>query len=112
MDSILLTIKKMLGIEAEFDGFDIDIITALNTAFMSLNQLGVGPATTFVLTGIDETWADFLGTSTNIEGIKSYLFLKARLLFDPPANSFAITSMENQIKELEWRLNVISETTV
>lgn len=95
----------MLGIQSDFDGFDVDIIVAINTAFMSLNQLGLGPATCFSITGIDETWTDFLEAAINIEAVKSYIYLKVRLLFDPPSNSFLVDAITRQISELEWRLN-------
>jgi len=112
MDSILLTIRKMLGITADFDGFDTDIIVALNTAFMSLNQLGIGPSVGFVVSDEEQVWSDFLGTTTNLDGIKSYIYLKTRLLFDPPSNGFLVASIDRQLTELEWRLTVLNETTV
>ena len=110
MDSILLTIKKMLGIETDYDGFDVDIIVGINSAFMSLNQLGVGPEIGYSITTIDDEWADFLVAATNLEGVKSYIYLKTRLLFDPPSNSFLVDSISKQISELEWRLNVQADT--
>jgi len=110
MDSILLTIKKMLGIETDYDGFDVDIIVGINSAFMSLNQLGVGPEIGYGITTIDDEWADFLVADTNLEGVKSYVYLKTRLLFDPPSNSFLVDAITKQITELEWRLNVQADT--
>lgn len=112
MDSILLTIKNMLGIEADFDGFDVDVIVAINTAFTSLNQLGIGPTTGFVIAGVGAVWSDFLGTELRLEAVKTYIFLKTRLSFDPPASGFLVESMSNQLSELEWRLTVLYETTV
>lgn len=95
----------MLGIERDFDGFDTDIIIGINNAFMFLNQLGIGPADSYSITGIDELWSDFLDSTTNLESIKSYIYLKTKLAFDPPLNSFLVKAIETQISELEWRLN-------
>lgn len=105
MESILVTIRKGLGIQEDYDGFDNEIIMAINTAIMSLNQLNIGPVDGFSVTGIDETWTN-LDTGTDIAAMKSYILLKTKLEFDPPATSFVIASMERQIKELEWRLMV------
>lgn len=112
MDSILLTIKKLLGIEQDFDGFDTDVIVAINTAFTNLNQIGIGPSTGFVISNEEQIWSDFFQENTNLEAVKSYIYLKTRLLFDPPSNSFLVQSMDKQITELEWRLTVLAETTV
>jgi arginine/ornithine N-succinyltransferase beta subunit len=105
IDSILLTIKKMLGIDQNFDGFDIDLIIHINSALMILNQLGVG-VINFKITGSGELWSGFLGTDADIESIKSYIYLKTRLTFDPPANSFLVDAIQKEIKELEWRLQI------
>ena len=112
MDSILLTIKKLLGIENDYDGFDNDIILAINTAFMSLNQLGVGVEEGYSISGIADVWSDFLLTSTNLEGVKSYIYLKTRLLFDPPTNSFLIEAINRQIEELGWRLLIQADPLI
>jgi len=96
----------MLGVDIEFDGFDIDIITAINSAFMNLNQLNIGPEAGYSITNSEQNWVDFLTTFTNLEGVKTYIYLKTRLIFDPPTNSFLVESFNNQIKELEWRLCV------
>ena len=106
MDSILISVKKMLGIEANYTHFDTDIILHTNTVFGILAQLGVGPSGGFSITGDSETWTDFLGDSTDLEMVKSYIFMKVRLLFDPPVNSAAIEAMKNLVSELEWRINV------
>ena len=111
MDSILTSIKKLLGIEETYTYFDTDIIIYINSAIMSLTQLGVGPSTGFVISDSSQTWTNFIGERTDIESIKSYIYLKVRLIFDPPANAFVNESMIRQITELEWRLNVQSELT-
>ena len=96
----------MLGIEAEYTHFDSDIIVNINSVFLSLNQLGVGTEEVFSITDSTEKWSDFLGTSIDLNAVKSFIYLKVRLLFDPPSTSVVIDSVERQIKELEWRLNV------
>lgn len=108
-DSILLTIKKMLGIEADYTPFDTDIIIHINSAMMVLRQLGVGPAGGFGITGSTEIWSDYLGDASMLEAVKSYVYLKVKMLFDPPASSSVMDAMKNQISEYEWRLNVESE---
>lgn len=104
--SILETIKKLLGIDPSYTQFDTDVIMGINSAFMSLNQLGVGPDTCFSISGSTETWCDFFGERIDLEGVKMYIYLKVRLSFDPPQNSFLVESINKEISELEWRLNV------
>ena len=106
MDSILLSIKKLLGIDTVCDHFDTDVILHINSALMVLNQLGVGPPNGFVVTSNAETWSDFLGTNQTIEAVKTYIYLKVKLAFDPPQSSAAIESFNKMIAEYEWRLNV------
>lgn len=107
---ILVTVKKMLGLESDYTPYDLDLVIFINSALMVLSQIGVGPSGGFHITGYDETWADLVGDDqTKLEAVKSYVYLKTRLSFDPPANSFVVTSIENQVKELEWRLNVRTE---
>lgn len=105
-DSILDTTKKALGLGADYDGFDPDIIMHINSVFFTLNQLGVGPSEGFAISGSDETWDAFLGSDLRLNAVKSYVYIKVRLLFDPPANSFGISALEKQATEYEWRLNV------
>lgn len=102
--SILDTIKAMLGVETSQTAFDTDIIVGINTTFMTLHQLGVGPTTVFSISDKTKTWSDFLGTSTDIEAVKSYIYSKVKLTFDPPTSSYVLTAMDVQSKELEWRL--------
>lgn len=106
MDSILISIKKLLGIDAYCDQFDTDVLLHINSVFMILNQLGVGPANGFVVTSNTEKWSDFIGDDQTIESVKTYVFLKVKLIFDPPQSSAAIESINRLISELEWRLNV------
>lgn len=105
MESILDTIKKMLGIESDYTHFDIDIITNINTIFLNLQQIGVGPKSGFSITDNTTTWNDYI-SGENLEAVKTYIYLKVRLLFDPPTNAFLVDAMERQIREIEWRLNV------
>lgn len=104
--SILTSIKKLLGIAEEYKNFDADIIMHINSVFSILAQLGVGPSDGFSIVGEDAKWEDFIGEDNKIEMVKSYMHLKVRLLFDPPNSSAVIESMNQMIKELEWRLNV------
>ena len=106
MESILTSIKKMLGIGEEYDHFDADIIMHINSVFMILNQLGVGPETCFIIEDDLATWEDFIPNHQNIELVKSYMYLRVKYLFAPPANSTILQSMKQAIDEFEWRLNV------
>lgn len=110
MESILTSIKKDLGIDKEYNVFDSDIIRHINSALMVLMQLGVGPSKGFRVTGESETWDRFLEGRTDLEAVKDYVFIKVKLVFDPPANSSTLEALKEQAKELEWRLNVQVET--
>lgn len=107
--SILTTIKKMLGIDSSYEHFDTDIIININSVLMTLQQLGVGPEDGFSIEGSSEKWGDFIEHRKDLEATKTYIYLKVKLLFDPPTNSFSIDSYERQAKEFEWRLNVQAE---
>lgn len=108
-ESILTSIKKKLGITADYTHFDDSIIIDINTVFMTLNQLGVGPEEGFSISDKSDTWDDYLPDGSNIEAVKSYMALKVRLLFDPPLNSSVMESIKSSINEFEWRLNVQAE---
>lgn len=110
-ESILVSIKKMLGLEADYNAFDTDVIIAINSALMVLSQLG-GCTQGFSITGYNEKWSDMLGDSKLLETAKLYIYLKTKVAFDPPSSSFVLSSFENQIKEMEWRLNVQFESVV
>lgn len=112
MESILTTIKQMLGIPEEETHFDQDVKININTAFMRLQQLGVGPNAGFYIADKTKVWSDFLNDSTDLEGVKTFIYLKVRLIFDPPSTSFVLESIERQIKELEWCLNVQVEKII
>ena len=106
LDSILTSVKKMLGITEDYEHFDADLIMHINSVFMILTQLGVGPSEGFGIEGKSDTWDDFISTGSNLEAVKSYVYLKVKLLFDPPLSSAVMESMNRMISELEWRLNV------
>lgn len=108
-ESILISIKKLLGISSEYDFFDADVIMHINTAFMVLYQLGVGPSTPFMIEDASATWSDFLGDSNDLAGVKTYIYLKVKLVFDPPQSSAAMEAIKQNIAELEWRLNATSD---
>lgn len=105
MESILTSVKKMLGITEEYEHFDTNLIMHINSVFSILNQLGVGPPEGFMITGKDTSWQDYITDEAKLQLVKSYMYLKVRLLFDPPLSSAAIESINRQISEFEWRLN-------
>lgn len=107
--SILNSTKKILGISPDYTAFDHDILTHINTAFSTLTQLGVGPPEGFMIEDDSAIWIDFIENDLQFNSVKSYVFLKVRLLFDPPTTSYLIEACERQIRELEWRLNVHRE---
>lgn len=104
MDSILDTIKQKLGIESSYTAFDVDIITSINTVLMALHQLNIGPVGGFSITDKDDVWVDLLGTVTNVEAVKDYIYLKVRVMFDPPSNAFLVESLNRTADELAWRI--------
>lgn len=106
MESILKSIKKLLGISDDETHFDSDLIMHINSVFAILNQLGVGPSKSFSIQDDTAVWDDFIEDNPNFNDVKTYIYLKVRLLFDPPTNSSVLSAMERQISELEWRLNV------
>jgi hypothetical protein len=107
--SILISTKKILGLAEEYTAFDLDVLTHINAAFSVLNQLGVGPAEGFFIEDETVVWDDFDIPLNQHNLVKTYVFLKVRLLFDPPATSYLISAAERQIEEYEWRLNVFRE---
>lgn len=105
-EKILTTIKKLLGITDDYEHFDLDILVHINTVAMVLNQLGVGAGEISETT----TWKDYLENTTKFSAVKTYMYLRVRLLFDPPSSSGVIDSINRTISELEWRLNLNAET--
>ena len=111
MDSILTSIKKLLGITEEYKQFDPDIIMFINSAFSVLTQLGVGSDDGFSIKSDEETWDDYLMYNEidagQLEMVKKYVYLKVRVSFDPPSSSFVLEAFNKQISELEWRINIV-----
>lgn len=105
-DSILITIKKLLGISADYTAFDVDVIVAINSALMALYQIGVGNASKHMITGYDDSWSLILNDSIDLESAKEYVYIKTRLIFDPPTSSSMVDAMNSMASEIEWRLNV------
>jgi len=111
-ESILNSTKKILGLDESYEAFDLDIITHINAAFFILSQLGVGPTNGFMIEGSDEEWGGFVSDNNNIHLVKTYIFLKVRMLFDPPTTSFLIDAYKQQLEQYEWRLSISHESEV
>lgn len=111
MESILTSVKKALGITEDYEYFDADLIMHINSVFSILAQLGVGDRSSFIIKDKTATWEEFT-INNKIEAVKTYMFLKVKLMFDPPSASNVLESMNRNIAELEWRLNVLSETDI
>lgn len=109
MTSILDTIKTAIGVNPQQTAFDVSLILHINGVFLTLTQIGIGPSTGYSITGKDETWADFLGTATDLNAVKSYMALKVQLLFDPPDRSAVLEAMNRAITEYEGRLLMQAE---
>ena len=110
-DSILNDTKKLLGFDPDYTAFDTDIMIHINSVIMGLEQLGVGN-NNYQISSKDDTWGNYLaGTNINLEAVKSFIYLKVRLIFDPPATSFTIEAYQKQIAEYEWRLFLQAEQT-
>ena len=108
IESILVSIKKLLGIAEEYTVFDPDLIMHINSVFMILNQLGVGPSEGFRIEDNSTTWSDYISDTDDLDAVKTYMHLKVKLLFDPPLGSAVMNAMQQSLNELEWRLNVRS----
>lgn len=110
MESILQSIKKLIGITEDYTAFDLDIIIHINSVFMILNQIGVGPVEGFSISDDSAVWSDYLPEdSKNLEAVKTYIYLKVKMVFDPPMSSAVMEATKQMISELEWRLNVEAE---
>lgn len=110
MESILQSIKKLIGITEDYTAFDLDIIIHINSVFMILNQMGVGPEGGFSISDESAVWSDYLPEDNkNLEAVKTYIYLKVKMVFDPPLSSAVMEATKQMISELEWRLNVEAE---
>ena len=108
-ESILTSIKKLLGIAEDYTHFDTDIVIHINTVFMTLNQLGVGPSEGFRIQDKLSLWNEFIEEDDNLDSVITYMYLKVKLVFDPPLNGSVIETMKQAINEYEWRLNIQAE---
>ena len=112
-ESILDSIKQKLGLTPDvITEFDIDIKDAINMAISTLTQMGIGPDTGYAITSAEDKWTDYIGDDKRLTMIKSYVYLKTKLIFDPPQSSYVLSSFEEQAKELEWRLGIYHECPV
>ena len=109
MESILNTVKKLIGYDEEVTQFDQDMILYINSVIATLRELGIGPSDGFVVKDASTTWSEYLGETKLLEDAKTYICLKTRLVFDPPSTSFVLDSIKEMIKECEWRLNDVAE---
>ena len=110
--SILISTKKILGISEDYDAFDIDIITHINSTFSIVNQLGVGPTDGFAIEDVNDEWSDLALPVNQLNILRTYLWLRVRMLFDPPSTSFGLDAMKNQIQEYEYRLSYMREDLI
>ena len=111
MDSILTSVKKLLGIDEAYEHFAADLIMHINSVFMILCQMGVGPSTPYVITDSSDEWTDFSDDVETMNAVRSYVFMKVRMIFDPPQNGTLMDSLKQLIDECEWRLNVLKDKT-
>lgn len=109
-DSILTSIKKLLGITEDYTNFDTDIIIHINSALMVLNQLGVGPSDGFSIQDKTSEWSEFITDEDKLDAVKTYVYLKVKLVFDPPLNGSVMEALKQSITEYEWRLNVQADS--
>lgn len=110
--SILTSVKKLLGLAEDYTAFDLDVILQINSALSTLTQLGIGPELGFSIEDATATWDDFLMNGhERFNSAKTYVALRVRLVFDPPTTSYTIAAFQKEIAELEWRLNVTREAT-
>lgn len=108
-ESILKSVKRMLGISEEDHAFDDEIVIFINTALMVLNEVGVGKDGFLISSKEEATWKEFIDDNADLIGVQTFVYLKVRIAFDPPQSSFVLDSMQKQADELLWRLNVTAE---
>ena len=111
MDSILASIKERIGIAEDDNSFDTDIVDLINSAFADLNDIGVGPSDGYSISNKNDLWDDFSEDVRVLSSVKDFVYLTVKLTFDPPTQTSLLTSMENRLKKLEWRLNVKCDST-
>ena len=112
MDSILTSIKSMLGVQEDYEHFDMDLVIHINSVLMTLTQIGVGPSEGFAIQDKNAKWTDFIGDDeVKLNSVKSFVYLRVKILFDPPASATVLESLKQIANEFEWRLNVAAEST-
>lgn len=109
MDSILNTTKKLLGLDGDYTPFDTDIIVNINAAFNTLTQLGVGPKEGYMITGAENVWDEFTTNKQILGMLQQYLYLKTKVIFDPPSTSFVADALKSQAEQMEWRMREQAE---
>lgn len=107
MNQILADVKKYLGIDPELTDFDVEILALINTSVSTLTQLGIGPSD--ILVEADTAWEALIGQNSRYISAKTYIYEKARIIFDPPDSSYALTALKDHAAELEWRLSILAE---
>lgn len=110
MESILTSIKKILGIAEENSDFDADIVVHINSVLMILTQLGIGPKNGFSIRDDQALWSDFIPDDARLDAVRSYVCLKVRMLFDPPQSSVLLDAIKQNLSEMEWRLTIAAES--
>lgn len=108
-ESILVSVKKLLGILDAYTDFDVDIIMHINSTFTILTQLGVGPSEGFMITDKTSTWGEFISDPAELNLVRTYVYQRVRLMFDPPTSSMLLDALKEQIREFEWRMNVAED---
>ncbi len=106
-ESILDSVKRAVGLDTTDEVFDGELIMYINLVFTILNQIGVGPTDSYTITDSNDVWSDFSSDSSVVMLVKTYMYIKVRLLFDPPTSSFLATALQDQATEYEWRLNIL-----
>lgn len=112
MDSILVSIKKFIGIPDDYNIFDPDLILLINSEFSTLHQIGVGTSSAFKIEDESSVWSDFSGDKDYIESVKELIGIRVKLIFDPPTSSFLVEALKSKADELIWRLNVADDPVV
>ena len=111
-ESILTSIKKLLGIDENYTAFDMDVAMLINSALFRVNQIGIGPSEGFTISDKTAVWSDLIGTRKDLEAVKTYVWLKVRLVWDPPQAGYLVDAIKENIKELEFTLNIQAEEVV
>ena len=109
MTSILNSVKKQIGFDEDYNHFDEDLILLINSALSVMTQVGVGPSEGFRINDSSSDWEDFLDDDPRLDMVKEYVFLRAKVIFDPPQSGSVLEAYQNRIQELEWRANIVAD---